>query len=216
MKLTDFSLLALQTAYMQRDLTTQGMCAALQPELLEVAQSTYNILVFQALDTLGDTPLAHELVDELAWQFHCDFYDKSADIKTKANLVKQSIRIHRMKGTKQAVVDLLAVYYPYNTELLEWFEYGGEPYHFKIRTSHLNAADKDKFMRALNSVKNARSYLDEIEYLETLECAAISQIFVNRDITYKMNVGNFLDYTFKNGEVLTFGSAEKAYSFIEQ
>lgn len=218
MKLTDFSLIALQTAFMQRDWTTQKICKGLQDELDKVVESTYNILMYQMLSTAEYTPFTDQLVDELAWQFHVDYYDKDADFEVKKKLVKQSIRIHQKKGTPKAVEELISTVFTSTTRLLEWFNYdGGEPYHFKIRTSVL-PSDKDmaKFRKALNSVKNERSYLFNIEQFTVVLNNAVSHINNNRTITYKMNVGVFNAYTFQDGEELTFGLGQTAYSFVDK
>jgi len=217
MKLTDLVLLSLQTAYMQKDLTTKGMCAGLQGQIREAAANTYNILMYQALNTLGDTEFAHSLVDELAWQFHCDYYDKSADIEIKKGIVKQSIQIHQKKGTPQAIIDLLTTAFPSDTLLLEWFDYNGEPYHFKVVTSDTSAANNPAFMKALNSVKNARSYLDGIEGFTLVMHHAINNIKRNLEIEYRPNevveVGGVVNYVFPNGDTVTFG--DENLSFIE-
>lgn len=186
MKLTDLVLLSLQTAFMQRDLTTQGLCAGLQTELRKAAFDTYKLLMYANLSSIQDTAFGHSLVDELAWQFHVDYYDKTADIETKKNLVKQSIRIHRTKGTPQAVIDLLRTAFPSDTILLEWFEYGGEPYHFKIITSDFEGYDEAKFLQALNSVKNARSYLEggKVDIYKTIFNYAVNNIKVDSEYTY--------------------------------
>ena len=187
MKLTDLVLLSLQTAFMQKDLTTQGFCAGLQGELRQAAFDTYKLLMYSNLDSLQDTEFGHSIVDELAWQFHCDYYDKSADIQTKKNLVKQSIKIHRTKGTPQAVIDLLRTAFPSDTILLEWFDYGGEPFHFKILTSAFEGYDEEKFLQALNSVKNARSYLEggKVDIFKSIFHYALNNIKVNAEYTYE-------------------------------
>ena len=217
MKLTDLSLLALQTAFMQRDLTTKGFCAGLNGELQDLATKTYNILMFQALNTVGDTEFGNELVDELAWQFHVDYYDKTADFEVKRNLVKQSIRIHQKKGTPQAVMDLLNTAFPSDTLLLEWFDYNGKPYHFRVVTSSLDGIDKNAFIKALNTIKNARSYLDGLDVFTTVINYALSNIQRHLEIEYNTNqivsVGEFEPYTFENGETLSFGDDE--YGFYE-
>lgn len=199
---------------MQKDPTTQALCAALDGELSKTVAGIYNILMFNALNTAGDTPFAHELVNELAWQFHCDYFDPDADIETKKAVVKESIKIHRRKGTPQAVIDLLKAAFASETYLYEWFQYGGEPYHFKIVTSSLNGVDVNSFLKALNSVKNARSYLDGIELLEGIESAIVSRSESKSTLDYSMLVGNFEAYVFGDDEVLAFGIAEREYSFI--
>lgn len=214
MKLTELTLLSLQTAYMQKDPTTQALCTALDGELKNTIESIYNILIYQSLTSLGDTPFAHQLVDELAWQFHCDYYDADADIETKKAVVKQSIKIHQKKGTPQAVTDLLQTAFPSNTQLYEWFQYGGKPYHFKILTSELNGVQFSKFFKALNSVKNARSYCDGIQLYEAIESAVVSKSNIASTVNYTMLVGVFEAYAFADGATLAFGEEEREYSFI--
>lgn len=214
MKLTELSMLALQTAYMQKDPTTQALCTALDGELKKTIEGIYNIFIYQSLNTLDDTPFAHQLIDELAWQFHCDYYDADVDIETKKAVVKQSIKIHQKKGTPQAVTDLLQTAFPSNTQLYEWFQYGGKPYHFKILTSELNGAQVGKFLKALNSVKNARSYCDGIQLYEAIESAVVSKNEVASTLEYSMSVGVFGAYAFTNGATLAFGVDEREYCFI--
>jgi phage tail P2-like protein len=212
MKLTELTLLALQTAFMQKDLTTQGMCQAVQGHLRELATSTYSILMYQSLNTLGDTEFAHNLVDELAWQFHCDWYDKSAPIETKVALVKQSIKMHQTKGTPQAVIDLLNTAFPSDTILLEWFDYDGEPFHFKIMTSSLE--NELAFRKALSTVKNARSVLDSIDVWSTVFNYARNNITRGLEVHYKPShiVGEgLLQYTFQNGETYALGDETLAF-----
>ena len=184
MKLTDLALLSLQTAFMQKDLTTQGYCAGLQGELRDAAVNAYRLLMYSNIDSLKDDDFGHSLADELAWQFHVDYYDQKADIETKKKLVKQSIKIHRKKGTPQAVIDLLQTAFPTEAVLLEWFEYGGEPYHFRIIVSEFEDVDVSEFLKALDTVKNARSYLDELRMFKVIFGYAQNNINATTSYTY--------------------------------
>lgn len=226
MKLTDLTLLSLQTAFMQNDLTTQGMCAGLQGQLRDVATDTYNILIYQSLSTLQDTPFGNQLLDELAWQFHVDYYDKTASFDIRKNLVKQSIRIHQKKGTPQAVKEVLETAFPSDTLLLEWFNYGGKPYHFKIVTSDIPRNEgetteqaKARFISALNTVKNARSYLEELSVFTNVINYAINNIRRSVEISYEpsavLSVGDLVEYAFQNGETLQIGNDNEVLSFYE-
>lgn len=226
MRLTDLTLLSLQTAFMQRDLTTQGMCAGLQGELRDIATETYNILMYQSLSTLQNTTFGNQLLDELAWQFHVDYYDKEADFNIKKNMVKQSIRIHQKKGTPQAVIEVLETAFPSDTLLLEWFDYGGKPYHFKIITSEIPQKEgetqeqaKARFISTLNTVKNARSYLEELSVFTNVLNYALNNIRKNLEISYEpvtvISVGDLVEYTFPNGETLQVGDENKVFSFYE-
>lgn len=107
--------------------------------------------------------LPEEFLNHLAYQFHVDFWDKDLPIHKKRTLIKNSIKYHKHKGTPYAVEQLLSDVFN-DTWLKEWFEYGGRPYFFKIFTRDFISSEKmfKDFIRALFTVKNTRSWLDEI------------------------------------------------------
>lgn len=110
--------------------------------------------------------LSSNLIDALAIQLHVDFYDTTLDLENRRALVKNSILWHMKKGTPFAVAGVISAAFD-KTEVKEWYEYGGEPYHFKIVTEYVTT-EKDKLAqmrRAIESVKNVRSWLDAIEFI---------------------------------------------------
>ena len=72
------------------------------------------------------------LLDILARDFAVDWYDRSYTLEEKRKTIKDSFYVHRHRGTKAAVERAISAIYP-NPKVLEWFEYGGDPYHFKLR-----------------------------------------------------------------------------------
>ena len=139
---------------------------ALDTELQAVTNATIETLHLPRLDELPET-----VVDLLAWQWHVDFYEPlGMDIDTKRRLVKESIAWHRMKGTPAAIEAVVSAAFD-KTTVKEWYEYGGKPYYFKIVTEDVTT-DKDilnRLRRAVDSVKNVRSWLEEIEFLLHLQ-----------------------------------------------
>lgn len=118
---------------------------------------------------LNELPSA--VLDLLAWQFHVDFYDQSLDVDTKRRLLLQSIAWHRIKGTPAAVEAMVNAVYA-SAEVQEWYEYGGEPYHFKVvvRSEPIQEASVLKTLtRAINEVKNVRSWMDPIEFTQSFQ-----------------------------------------------
>nr|WP_278430012.1 phage tail protein I [Brevibacillus laterosporus] len=108
---------------------------------------------------------SESIVDELAWEFHVDFYDKNLPLHKKRELVKNSIPWHRMKGTPEAVEQVITAAFD-ECRVEEWFQYGGKPYHFKIITKD-RIPDKTTLktlVRAIESVKNTRSWLESISF----------------------------------------------------
>lgn len=107
-----------------------------------------------------------KIIDELAWHFHVDFYDYELPLEKKRSLVKQSIAIHRRKGTPWAVEQVVSTAFD-KSDVIEWFDYDADPFLFKVRTEDVttNREIIDKMKKAINSVKNTRSWLDKIEFV---------------------------------------------------
>ncbi len=104
------------------------------------------------------------ILDELAVCFKIDWYDTSESIDIKRNKIKNCLKIYRYKGTVYAVET--AINAVYKSEVKEWYEYAGEPYHFKINIDADIAISEERITKILEQVnyyKNARSYIDGID-----------------------------------------------------
>lgn len=128
------------------------------------------VAVYARIDELPE-----EILDSLAWQFHMDIYDDGADIETKRNSVKTAIQYHRYKGTIWAVKEAAGAVSK-NAEVKEWFDYGGEPYHFKAAAEKPIATIEElrSLIQAMMDAKNVRSWLDGIEYKTASTCKLFS------------------------------------------
>ena len=125
--------------------------------------------------------LDSDTIDSLAWQYHVDFYDEEIPLQQRRELVKKSIDYHRHKGTKYAVDGVVGTVFP-DATVHEFWEYGGKPYCFKVTTVNSAIPDEahiNRIVRAVNSVKNSRSYMDELSFIRKLEA--------------KMYIGSYLD-----------------------
>lgn len=121
--------------------------------------------IIPSLFFVGDVDhLNDEWLDALAWQWRAPYYDQTLPIEQKRDIVKRSLIWHKRKGTPSAVEELITTVFG-SGEVQEWWEYGGQPGYFKVRTSDPSAtADKaTEFLAAINSVKNERSWLEAIE-----------------------------------------------------
>lgn len=165
MDLNDFDLLELQTSYLQQDSTVQALCAALTPYLKYIINSIKLDYLYGRIDELEEN-----IIDELAWQFHVDFYDYKLPIEKKRTLIKMSPKLHKIKGTPQAVIDAATTVFG-RTKLKEWFEYGGEPYYFKldVDVTETGASPEElkKLDTLINAYKNLRSWLEVINIFLT-------------------------------------------------
>jgi phage tail P2-like protein len=106
------------------------------------------------------------LIDLLAWQFHVDFYDPKMPIETKRDLVMKSLDWHFRKGTPSVVEDIVSTVFS-KAIVQEWFEYGGLPYRFQVATeeSMPDPETRSNLIRAINSVKNTRSFFETLMQL---------------------------------------------------
>lgn len=154
----NIDLLALQTKVMQSDPTTIGLSAALTPELNIVSNQVDSILIYSNIDQLS-----HEVLDILAWQFKVDWYDSTLDINIKRKLIKNSMKVHKSKGTVYAVEQVIQDMFG-DGEVQEWFQYGGDPYNFKVITTNpsVTAELANQFNLAVNKVKRKSTVLEQI------------------------------------------------------
>lgn len=132
-------------------------------EFESLAEAVKNCLTIADID--GATS---EVVDHLAGGIHVDFYDQTLPLKKRKELVKNGYLYKYRKGTADAVKKIVSDAFD-QTGVKEWFQYDGEPYHFKISTeTNLPSKSKiDEVVRAVNSVKNARSTLECVEALKS-------------------------------------------------
>ena len=133
-------------------------------EICEERFSKINIdtLLVTIIDNLPIDALPH-----LAEQYHItgnEGWLHATTEEAKRNLIKSAIKIHRYKGTKYALIEL------FNSlnlkgNLTEWFEYGGNPYHFKV-SFDIDKFFEEKFEQDLldliNENKNVRSILESL------------------------------------------------------
>ncbi|MGG4034197.1 phage tail protein I [Paenibacillus cisolokensis] len=144
---------------LREDETIRAAAESIDQQLRAVTSLIPQVAIVHNLESLPE-----QWVDELAWQWSVDFYDPSLPLEQKRELVKNSLRYHKQKGTPAAVEDLISTVFG-SGEVREWYEYGGQPGYFKITTSDPAATTTraQEFLAAINSVKNARSWLEGVE-----------------------------------------------------
>lgn len=109
--------------------------------------------------------LPESVLDALAWQFHMDVYDDAAGIEEKRAAIKAAMQYHRYKGTVWALKTAVTSIAP-QCKVLEWFDYKGKPYHFKLSTDDVIESTEAwrNLVQTIKDAKNVRSWLDGIQY----------------------------------------------------
>lgn len=119
------------------------------------------LTIYAAIDRLPEAVL-----DVLAGDFNVEWYDYEGTIEEKRRTIQECISIHRYKGTKYAVETALQSVYS-TAKVQEWFEYGGEPYHFKvvIYDSSNDTVKRSRILAKVKYYKNLRSVLEETVFM---------------------------------------------------
>ena len=143
---------------LSRDDKFIALAKALDNALNYIHDNKDLVLLLPNLDKLPS-----DVLDHLAVQWHCDFYDKNLPVDIKRSMIKDSLAWHKIKGTPAAVQKILDMFMT-GACIDEWFNYGGNPYYFKIFANTMrDIGDGDiTFWRMLFDAKNVRSWLESI------------------------------------------------------
>ena len=168
--LTRENLVATLPPALQKDPSAVALAEAMADLLAQRPEEIEQLRIYPVIDRLDE-----RLLDILAYDFKVDWWDADYSLEEKRRTLKNSWRVHKTLGTKAAVEMAVSAIYP-NTQVVEWWEYGGEPYHFRL---HINVSDdnieSDKQRRVLSRLdtyNNLRSHLDTINYRMTARPAA--------------------------------------------
>lgn len=139
-----------------------ALATALEKELKATTNDIKNAAIYARIDEIPET-----LLDVLAYDFHCDWYDVSYPIEIKRALLKNNIRMHKHLGTKYAVETALQDIYS-SAFVEEWFQYAGRPYTFLVNVAIGNTGIKEdeifQMIRRMWYYKNLRSHCEHITF----------------------------------------------------
>ena len=102
-------------------------------------------------------------LDELAEDYNI-LYDYEADVETKRGWIKNARAFYLLYGTAEGIVRYLEAAFD-SASVDEWWEYGGEPYHFRVNATGEWSEEAEAWaMKSVEAVKNLRSVLDTITF----------------------------------------------------
>ncbi len=188
MKLEDIDIYKLLPTFMKKDkfdsLFAQGMNNLFQ----ELAAGMQRTIIIGQIDNLREDEL-----DQLANDMNIFWYSKTVSLEIKRKLIKNAPLVFRRLGTVWAVESVLNDYLP-GSELAEWFDYNGEPHHFKIFVENIESlnTDIDVFLNLLDRIKRKSQWLDSL--IIHLQC--------KYDIHISVGMAEGIDTTFNCTESL--------------
>lgn len=158
MKLDNLDFIKLLPQFMREDTAVQGLSAAVNNIVGELAAKVRTLSTWDCIDELSEAEL-----DYLSWELNIPWYDKSAAIDVKRQIIKDSDITHQRLGTKWAVENVITTYFGDGT-VEEWFEYDGDPGHFRVVSSNPTISDENmtRFLSLLDKVKRASAKLDAV------------------------------------------------------
>ena len=146
---------------MQEDGCVKALSESINTIFQPTSQDLKKLSDWDRIDSMTESEL-----DELAWECNVTWYDKSAPIDTKRNLVKNSDKIFMTRATAAAVEEVIAAYFNGATMLEHW-EAGCDPHHFKIECSDPSTYTDNLqlFLSTLEKVKRKSQWLESIVLL---------------------------------------------------
>ncbi len=174
------------------------------PKMAALAEAIAGLLVQQKEEAgrLSIYPrigrLDEALLDILAHDFKVDWWDSDYTLEEKRRTLEGSWQVHKTLGTKAAVEKAITAIFP-NTTIEEWFEYGGEPYHFRLSIElggeHLDREKQARVLERVGFYKNLRSHLDSVSYATKFETVPFEN---HRTAAMYLQSAGF-DFRFLNG-----------------
>ncbi len=125
----------------------------------------------------------------LAWALSVDDWSDNWPEQVRRNVIKASVEVHRKKGTIGALKKALQAFNYTNVKVEEWFEYGAEPYFFRVFFD-VNEPGFDvnilpQVQKVIESTKNARSHLESLRAYLSAEMGLVSigSIIISKEVT---------------------------------
>lgn len=145
-----------------------------------------------------------EVLAEIAWQRHIEGYSMALSRTDRENIIRKALLLHIRKGTVWSLETALTSL-GYESKMSEWFEYGGDPYTFKIDITAgdrgLTEQDYDDYINIVNAHKNVRSSFEIVFHSEVstlfmtkalcidMEEVRVNPLVSNTDVHESMNYG---------------------------
>ncbi|MCE4048014.1 phage tail protein I [Bacillus sp. Au-Bac7] len=182
--LENFELGDLLSDSLKKDENIAALAYALTPIFQDIFSKTKLIQMFEGIP--------EHLLDFAAYEEAAEFYDVNMTNDQKRIIIANAESIHKTKGTVAAVEDVITPFFS-KGKVSEWFEYGGEPFHFQIYTNEYlkNEQDIAKLFRMVNTVKRKSTRLERV-FFNWPNGIAVEAIEAEKNIEIHPMAGTFL------------------------
>lgn len=160
--LTRENLVAALPPALQKDPSAVALAESMADQLAQRPAEIDRLRLYPRIDHMGE-----ELLDILADDYKVDWWDADYTLPEKRRTLKDSWKVHKLLGTKTAVELGLRAIYPH-TKVLRWWEYGGEPYHYRldidITNDSINSEKQRRVLQLLEFYRSLRDQNDGVTY----------------------------------------------------
>lgn len=139
----------------------KALSYAVLKEKQRIIDQTQKTRTLALIDELPET-----ILNILAVELRTPFYQEDFAIKTKRELIKDTLIYYTYMGTPEAVNRMLSAVFP-GSYIEEWYTYGGEPYHFQVileMSDFRECADAATIIKGVKKVKRLTAHMDGLIY----------------------------------------------------
>lgn len=155
----NMNFLELLPAFMRTDETDIALSGAVDRITEDLARRIRLLSTWDKIDFMSTAEL-----DMLAEELHISWYDRNAADDVKRSIIKDSDIVHSKLGTNWAAMRVITTYFG-EGRIVDWFDYGGKPHHFRIETMNQSILKEKEtaFLKILDAVKRKSAVLDAID-----------------------------------------------------
>lgn len=143
-----------------QDANTAALSFAVDHQLREFIDYIPTVLIYANI--MG---ISEKLCDLLAMIFSIRAYNVEFPLDTKRRLIQIVLKTSSKKGTASSVQEVIGAIHG-GAKIEEWFDYGGDPYRFKITVDTtkqgIGEHDYEKLIENVDAYKSIRSHMDGI------------------------------------------------------
>lgn len=160
-----------------------------------------------------------KVLDLLAVELRTPYYDENFSLPTKRALIQETILFYTQMGTPAATEKIVSSIFG-RGYIKEWFEYNGEPHHFRVIVENMEAVEKllGEFLNVLRAVKRLSSWLDSVTVLQRHEHHLYTgfAVRVGRIVSLGCEIPAALDVTYMTDETGNLLADENGNRIIDE
>lgn len=163
-KLQDAELTDVLPYYIKSDADVQAISYAYKMAMGKLLKFARLASLYANIDELPG-----EIIDLMALETRAMYYDETADIQIRRNIVRNALTWRMKQGTGAAVKSLLETVFKAG-ELTEWYKSGGAPGTFGVETGEeLGWESVHQFSKILEEIKPLRAHLVQVNVSRDVE-----------------------------------------------